>query len=100
MHMNEVRGISGVRGVRLFQQATQKDAGGSSFGDMLSKFLDDVNALQKQAGEVTQKAITGEIQDVHQVTIAAQKAAISLQLTAEIRNRIMESYQEIIRMQV
>ena len=98
--MDEVRGISGVRGVSPFQQATQKNAGGSSFGETLSKFLDDVNTLQKQAGEVTQKAITGEIQDIHRVTIAAQKAAISLQLTAEIRNKIMESYQEIMRMQV
>lgn len=98
--MNEIRGISGLRGTTLVQQSTQKVAGGPSFGNMLSKFLNDVNALQKQAGEVTQKALTGEIQDIHQVTIAAQKAAISLQLTAEIRNKMLESYREMMRMQV
>lgn len=78
----------------------RKEASGTSFGETLSKFLNDVNTLQKQAEEATQKAVIGEIQDIHQVTIAAQKAAISLQLTAEIRNKILESYQEIMRMQV
>lgn len=43
---------------------------------------------------------TGEIQNLHQVTIDSLKAEIALQFTLQIRNKVIESYQEIMRMQI
>lgn len=71
-----------------------------SFQQLLSQAIQDVNAKHVEAEQMTQKLMTGEIQDVHQVMIAAQKASLSLQLTVQVRNKVVEAYQEIMRMQV
>lgn len=75
-------------------------AGSSSFGEVLSKALDDVNGAQLNADETTKQFLTGEISDVHQVTIAAEEARIMMQLAVEVRNKVIEAYQEMSRMQV
>ena len=49
---------------------------------------------------MTNKLITGEVEDLHQVMIAAQKASITLDLTIQVRNKVVEAYQEIMRMQM
>ena len=46
------------------------------------------------------KLATGKIEDISQVTIAAEKASIALQLTMQVRNKVMDAYQEVMRMQV
>jgi len=46
------------------------------------------------------KLALGQIDDIHQVTIAMEKATLSLQLAVQVRNRMVEAYQEISRMQV
>ena len=46
------------------------------------------------------KLATGEIEDISQVTIAAEKAAINLQLAIQVRNKALDAYQEIMRMQM
>ena len=49
---------------------------------------------------MTQKLVLGENVELHEVMIAAQKASISLNATMEVRNKVVEAYQEIIRMPV
>jgi flagellar hook-basal body complex protein FliE len=70
------------------------------FSSIFSEALANVNETQKTSEAMTNKLITGEVKDVHQVMIAAQKASLSLNLTVEVRNKVIESYQEIMRMQV
>ncbi|MFZ5632071.1 MAG: flagellar hook-basal body complex protein FliE [Bacillota bacterium] len=74
--------------------------GGKSFGEVLSKALDEVNRAQLKADDAAKKFLTGEIQDIHQVTIAMEEARLMMQLAVEVRNKIVEAYQEISRMQV
>jgi flagellar hook-basal body complex protein FliE len=71
-----------------------------NFGDFLSKALKDVDNLQMDATEAQDKLIRGDAADLHQVMIAVEKAGISLDLLLEIRKRLVEAYQEIIRMPV
>lgn len=78
-------------------QGSQK---GVSFGEMLGNALKDVNSAQLKADDTTKKFLIGEIQDVHQVTIASEQARLMLQLAVEVRNKVVEAYQEISRMQV
>ena len=71
-----------------------------SFGKLLSDALDNVNSLQQQAAQASTDLATGKIEDVSQVVIATEKATLSLQLTIQIRNKVMDAYQEMMRMQV
>ena len=71
-----------------------------SFGDLLKNALDGVNNLGNEAGEAQDKFIRGEAAELHQVMIAAEKAGLSFDLLLEIRRRLVEAYQELIRMPV
>jgi len=59
-----------------------------------------VQQLENQSNDLTNKLATGEINDLHQVMIAAEKANISLQFVIQVRNKAVEAYQEVMRMQV
>lgn len=72
----------------------------NSFANYLSDALEQVNQTQVDSQKLTEKFATGQVEDVHQVMIASQKASISLQLTMQIRNKAIESYQEIMRMPI
>ena len=71
-----------------------------SFMDLIKEFSGDVNDLQFQAGPAIDLLVTGEAADVHQVMVAVEQAGIALDLMLEIRNRVLEGYQELMRMQV
>ena len=71
-----------------------------SFENTLKKLVKDVNSLQNQASEATEKLATGEITDVHQVMIAVEEANTAMEFMLEIRNKIVEAYQEVMRMPV
>jgi len=71
-----------------------------SFYELLKSFAADVNDLQFQAGDAIDTLATGEAADVHQVMVAVEQAGIALDLMLEVRNKLLEGYQELIRMQV
>jgi len=74
-----------------------KSSENESFQSVLKSFVNDVNDLQHKAADVEHKFLTGEISDVHQVMLASEEASISFELLMEIRNKLVESYKEIIR---
>jgi flagellar hook-basal body complex protein FliE len=73
---------------------------GSSFGKTLSDFIENVNELQKVADEKALGFATGQIQDIHEVVSAAEEAGIALQLLMEMRNKVVEAYRDLMRMQM
>ena len=75
-------------------------SGSTSFAETFNGFLHDVNDLQIDAGEHVDKLLTGEIKDVHDVMVAVQKAGTSFELMMEIRNKMIDAYREVMRMQV
>ena len=70
------------------------------FSTVMKDFVGDVNAVQFKAAHAIDQMVTGEAADVHQVMVAVEEAGIALDLMLEIRNRVMDGYQELIRMQV
>ncbi len=72
--------------------------GVKSFYELFSTELKKVNALQLKADAMAKKLATGELKDMHQLTIAVEKADIALRLVTEIRNRLVDAYQQISRM--
>ena len=79
---------------------TQPQEETKSFGSYLKDALAETNALQLKSDNENALLAAGQIQDVSQVVVAAQKADIALQLTLQLRNRAVSAYQEIMRMQV
>jgi flagellar hook-basal body complex protein FliE len=73
---------------------------GISFSQYLGQAIQEVDSMQKQADQMALKVVTGEINEIHQATIAAEKASLSLQLALQIRSKVVEAYQEIMRMPV
>jgi len=71
-----------------------------SFGEAIKKAVGEVNHLQAQADKMAVGLASGEIQDVHQAMIAMNKAKLALDFTIQVRNKVIEAYQEIMRMQV
>ncbi len=71
----------------------------SSFKDVISKFIQDVDKMQKTSDQAVKDYATGEITDLHQVMVAAEEANLSFQLMMEVRNKLLETYREIMRMQ-
>jgi flagellar hook-basal body complex protein FliE len=70
------------------------------FASFLKESMNHVNRAQLQSDAATQKLANGEKIDLHEVMIISQKASITLQATMEIRNKVIEAYQEVMRMQV
>ncbi len=79
---------------------TGPQEGKLAFSDVLAKALDDVNSLQASAKEASMKLASGQIQDISEVVIASEKASIAIQLTMQVRNKAIDAYQEVMRMQV
>ena len=74
--------------------------GSESFSQSLNKAIGQVNTLQKTADQKMEDLATGRTDNIAEVMIAAEKADISLRLMTQIRNKILDAYQEIMRMQV
>jgi flagellar hook-basal body complex protein FliE len=81
-------------------QAAADTGDGASFADMIGKALDAVSAAHDQADGLAVQAATGDLNAVHDYTIAATEAQLLTQLTVEVRNRAVEAFNDIMRMQV
>jgi flagellar hook-basal body complex protein FliE len=91
---------------RLLPSATQPStartshsASGQAFGDSLTKLLEAVDSTTGQANVAVGKMLDGSV-DVHEAMIALQRAETTLQLTVQVRNKLLQAYQEIMRMPV
>jgi flagellar hook-basal body complex protein FliE len=71
----------------------------TEFKDVIGKFIRDVDKMQKVSDQAVKDFATGEVTDFHQVMVAAEEANLSFQLMMEVRNKLLESYREIMRMQ-
>lgn len=71
-----------------------------SFSDILSEKLNEVNDKQIESDILTQKMIQGDDVSIHEVMLAGEEAKISLQLAMQVRNKLVEAFQEINRTQI
>ncbi|WP_404330216.1 flagellar hook-basal body complex protein FliE [Mesobacillus maritimus] len=95
--------VSSIQTPFIQSQAIPKAAADrkvDGFGDLFKKALQEVDTAQKESQMKTQQLVMGEGTDIHEVMIAGQKSNLSLQLTVQTRNKVVEAYQEIMRMQV
>lgn len=72
----------------------------TSFSNVLGEMVRGVNESQQKAGQVTAAMQAGQNVPIHQAMIASEEAGVSFQLMLEVRNKMLEGYQELMRMQV
>ena len=90
-----------IENSQVLRTATRtKEQTPEGFATTLQKALGEVNQLQNESDRAAVQVASGQTDDIHQALIAAEKANLALQLTITIRNKVLEAYQEISRMQV
>jgi flagellar hook-basal body complex protein FliE len=73
---------------------------GPQFGDLLLEGIEGLEAMQDRTDGLSVKAATGDLDAIHDYTIAATETSVATQLTVAVRNKAVEAFQEIMRMQV
>ena len=81
-------------------ESSVKGKSKSSFQEVLESFLSEVNQEQLKAREVERALAEGKVKSFEEALFVVEKAELSLRLLTELRNKALESYQEIMRMQV
>jgi flagellar hook-basal body complex protein FliE len=103
MRMKPIDQIA-ARGPELPDGASERPksakAGGPSFGSLVEKTIDETERLQERADGMVKGLAQGEITDVHEVMLAMSRADLSFRMVLEVRNKLLDAYQEVMRMQV
>lgn len=73
---------------------------GAGFGALLDQLVETVATKEAAAGELTRRVLLGDSGQLHQSVIAMQEASVAFGLMVEVRNKLVESYQELMRLQV
>jgi len=87
-------------GNRTSQVAGGEAGSGTSFGQALANQLDSVASAQAKADNLAVKAATGDLQSLQDYTIASTEAQLLTQLTVQVRNKALEAFNDIMRMQI
>jgi flagellar hook-basal body complex protein FliE len=70
------------------------------FGSVLAQGLDKLQSVQTKSDHLAVQGVTGDLKDIHDYTIAANEATVATELTVAVRNKAVEAFNEIMRMQV
>jgi len=106
MAINNI-GINAYRNAMGQGQAIRKTVGeslgktekpGAGFADSLKKSLREVNEQQLLKEKAVESFASGENQNVHELMIQLQKAGVAMSLTSTVRNKVLDTYKELIRM--
>jgi flagellar hook-basal body complex protein FliE len=93
-------GVDGTTPLAQPAEVTPGQSTGDSFGNVLGKLISDVNMKQNAALESVSGLQSGQGVPLHQAVIAMEEANVSFQLMVEVRNKLLDSYQELMRMQI
>lgn len=97
--MNEIKSIGDIA-QSVSQQSKTTTKGGASFEDAINNALNEVSAVQNDAEKAIEGFSKGEVNDVHTVVLAMEKADMSLQTLLQVRSKLLTAYDEIMRIQV
>ena len=101
--IDEFRPIQGPQAPELPRPvegaADESTAGAPSFQTILGDLVREVNGLQEDASKSIEGLVTGETQNIHDVTTRMTEAGIAFDLMMEVRNKLLDAYQQILQMQ-
>jgi len=94
--------ISSITPIGMPQAAPAARAVGQpgQFQSVLSGAIDSLESLQRNAADSVQKFLTGENEELHTTILATQKAELAFELGLQVRNKVVDAYQEVMKMQM
>jgi flagellar hook-basal body complex protein FliE len=92
---------TGIQPIRLPETSPASGANaGTSFQNVLNDAIQRVENYRTTADTAVQRFLTGEDQELHKVAIATQQAELSFELFLQVKNKVVQAYQEMMRMQI
>ena len=92
--------VNRILPLEKLEVGSKEPRGANNFGEIFKSTLQKVNQLQLAADQATMELAMGEDIDLHQVMILTTRANLALEATMAVRNKVLDAYQEIMRMQV
>ncbi len=103
MQSGSVGGVGGADAPKTYSidigKGPGSNIGGPSFGDTLTKAINQVSDAQDHSADMVQRFMRGEPVELHQVMAASEEAGIALEMMIELRNKFTEAYRSLISMQ-
>ncbi|MCX7712308.1 MAG: flagellar hook-basal body complex protein FliE [Chthoniobacterales bacterium] len=99
-NLEQIRQIPNLNQIGKSQSTSSTQSLSGNFGKVLGEFVNQVDDKMKAARAERTKILTGESNNLHQAMIASQEANVAFTLMLELRNKLVESYQELMRSQV
>jgi flagellar hook-basal body complex protein FliE len=103
MTIPAIGSVQGVTGTGYLPGVTGTPAtsatSASGFAAELGSAVDNLQQLQSTSNDLAIKAVTGNLDDIHNATIASTRAQVTLELVAAVRNKGVDAFNEIMRMQ-
>jgi len=93
----DLQSLNKTTGIQSSKNPTAVDG---NFGNVLGRLVSEVNQKQLAATDTVSGLVSGDKVSLHQAMLTMEEASISFQLMVEVRNKLLESYQELMRMQV
>jgi flagellar hook-basal body complex protein FliE len=111
IEFGKMTGVGGAGGIDLSRLHESKqsgldevagadEAGAPSFGDFLKNTVQEANSAQVTADRKLEEVAAGRNKDLHGAVLAMEKADVQFRLLTQVRNKVIEAYREIMRMQV
>lgn len=91
---------AGVKGINTSPPVSTTGKTEGNFSNLLKKAINEVNDAQYASNQKTEAMASGQIDDLHDVMISAQKASITLETSVQVQRKVIDAYNEIMRMQV
>ena len=98
--LSEIRGLTSTKRMEQKLDKTDTQPKSTSFTDYLTAQVKEVNNSQKAADKAVTDLASGKSENIHETMLQIQKADLSLKTMMQVRNKILEAYKEIMRMQV
>lgn len=96
---NPISSIQAPRPIDPSTVAASRDTG-QGFGELFKGTLDSVQSMHKEAQSSADRFMSGEAEDIHKVAMDQQRAHLAFDYVLQVRNKVVQAYQEIMRMQV
>ena len=96
----ELQQLGSINSDTQFQTSSVSSSGGANFENLLGGLVNDVAQKQAAASHEVTGLLSGQNVSLHQAMISMEEANVSFQMMVEVRNRLLDSYQELMRMQI
>ncbi|MBW4095807.1 MAG: flagellar hook-basal body complex protein FliE [Acidobacteria bacterium] len=99
MAIAPISSVTQVTGTSYLPSVTAtKPSSAADFGNSLAGAVNNLQGLESTSDSLAVKAVTGNLDDIHNATIAAARAQVTLELTAAVRSKAVDGFNEIMRM--